>query len=63
MNTREAEIKIAKILKDLETETDCIVNSVSLMDIEVTNIGDDRKKMVRSVMIGLERLPGTLWQV
>lgn len=61
MNLEDAESAIAQILRDLERDTDCIVDSLQFEDIEVTRLDDDRRQFRRRVRIQLTRLPGHGW--
>lgn len=61
MDIEDAEREIANILKRLEQETDCIVDSVSLDDIDVTNMDSERPTIERTVTIETHRLPGNSW--
>ena len=53
--------EINSILARLECETGSVVESVSLMDVDVTTIEDTGQRISRSVEIVLRRLPGTCW--
>ncbi len=57
----DAEREIEAILKRLELATGSVVRDVTLDDLEITQISDDRKKILRHVVIKMERLPGTEW--
>lgn len=57
----EAQKAIARILAKLEADTGSVVREIKLQDIDVTAIGDDRKKLQRCVLLDMERLPGTRW--
>lgn len=61
MNLREAESAIAEILKQLETDTGCVVDSVQIHSVEITGLMDDRPKHQQSVCIETHRLPGHQW--
>jgi hypothetical protein len=61
VNINEAESAIADILRQLETDTDCVIDTVSLVDVEVTKLNDDRRQFLRRVLIETHRLPGSLW--
>ena len=57
----QAEKEIAKILQQLEIDTDCIVDQISIGDMDVTNIDSDRPVLLRCVRIETRRLPGSDW--
>ena len=59
----EAEKSIAKILRDIELETGCLVKSIELDKIDITQIQDERPQHMMHVHIELERLPGHKWGV
>lgn len=61
MNKRKAELQIGAILSELEKETGDIVRRISLSEVEATSIHDTNRKMLMSVEIELERLPGHQW--
>lgn len=61
MRRDDAEREIAAILKALEVETDCVVETVTLHDFEVTQMEDTRQMFSRRVVIELKRLPGHHW--
>jgi hypothetical protein len=61
MNIRDAEAAIAAILQRLESDTDAVVDSVKLVDVENTTMNDDRRRFFRRVLINLHRLPGHDW--
>jgi hypothetical protein len=56
-----AEKEIAKILAKLETETDRVVGSIGVKDIEVTTYSDSRPQWHRRVFVEMKRRPGTRW--
>lgn len=58
-----AERQIAKILAQLETDTDAIVKGLGVEDQEITSFGDSRRQMQRRVVIELEKTPGSNWDV
>lgn len=57
----QAERDIAKILQQLELDIDCVVDTVTLKDIDITNIDSDRTVLSRRVLIETHRLPGANW--
>ena len=61
MGLQEAEQAIKAILKQLEIDTDSLVEGVSINDIEITTFGDDRKQLKRELIIELHRTPGNNW--
>jgi hypothetical protein len=61
MGIKEAEKAIELILSGLEYETGSIVRSISVDDIDITKMNDDRRQIFRTVRIEMERLPGTNW--
>ena len=56
-----AERSISDILKQLEIDTDSIVDKIMLDDIEITKMGDVRPQLLRSIQIVMMRLPGSHW--
>jgi len=61
MDVNEAEQKIAAILRQLEVDTDCIVESIGCSMIDVTTFKDDRTQLKMKVDIELQRQPGRSW--
>ena len=61
MNIKEAEKAIAETLKQLEIDTESLVESVGVNDTEVTTFSDDRQQIQRRVVIELRRSPGSNW--
>ena len=61
MDVNEAEQKIAAILKQLEVDTDSIVESIGCSMIDVTTFKDDRPQLKMKVDIELQRQPGRSW--
>lgn len=61
MLVQQAVKKINQILKDLEAATGCVVESISLQSIDVTNIYSTRQELETTVAIELKRLPGRQW--
>lgn len=57
----EATREITRILADLERKTGMVVDSLSLYDLDITSIEDDRPQLSRSVLLEMKRLPGTRW--
>ena len=57
-----AEEEIGWLLKELEQETGAVVESIELVDLDVTTIEMDRPKVRRSVSISMKRIPGTEWR-
>ena len=57
-----AEKDIAKRLKQLEIETNMIVDSLALQNAEITKMDDDRRQLLRRVIIEMHRLPGSNWE-
>lgn len=58
---RDAQNKINQILKDLEYATDCVVDSISLDQLDVTSVNSDRQELIVGVVIELKRNPGHKW--
>lgn len=58
MDVTQAEREIASILQRLEKENDCLVRSMTLETMEITQYRDDRRRFGRNVTITLERVPG-----
>ena len=56
-----AEHKIAAILEKLEAETNMVLDTIKVKDIEVTTLTDDRPQWIRHMRIEMYRLPGTRW--
>jgi len=61
MNKREAELKIAAILAELEETTGAVVKGISLNAIDITANTDVGRQLLMSVDIELERMPGHQW--
>lgn len=61
MTLDEAESAIAEILRKLEIDTQSLVDSISINDIEITQLDSDRKQFQRRVEIELRRNPGSNW--
>lgn len=56
-----AEKEIAKILAQLEADTDMVLDMINVKDIEVTTFGDARPQWLRRVVVEMKRRPGTRW--
>lgn len=63
MNVYEAQKAINKILSELEKDTGCIVIEVTLQEIEVTSSSDQRRLMNKTVIVDIERTPGSDWSI
>lgn len=61
MDINEAEAKISEILRQLEIDSDCVVESIGCSAIDVTVLGDDRPRFKMKVEIELQRKPGRNW--
>ena len=61
MTPKDAERAVARILRQLEADTDLVIDRVELVDIEVTAMQDSRPMMWREVSIKTHRLPGHQW--
>ena len=61
MTLHEAEQAIAAVLRQLEVDCDCLVDSIVISDIDVTQMEDDRTKLLRTVAVVTHRLPGRRW--
>lgn len=61
MKTTEASAKIAAILRDLEIDSGCVVESLRIDRVEVTTYEDSGQRFLCSVVISLHRLPGQDW--
>ena len=57
----KAEIAIAAILRQLEKETDMVIDAVGINDIDVTNMDSRHTEWVRHFYIEMKRLPATHW--
>lgn len=57
-----AELAIAAILRDLEVETQCVVERICIEQIDITSLRDDRQQLQRRVDITLRPQPGTRWR-
>lgn len=58
-----AEMEIARILKQLEIDTESVVERVDLIDVEITRVSEDRSSFIRHVELTLKRMPGMNWGV
>jgi len=61
MDLKEATERITSILQQLEVDTDSLIESISVKDIDATKYDDDRKQLQRRVLIELRRNPGSNW--
>jgi len=61
MTVDEAVVAINRILAQLERETDSLVRSIDVRNIETTKLGDSRPVWLRSVELRIERKPGSEW--
>lgn len=61
MRIDEAEVAIGQILKQLEVQTGTLVRSVSIEDLDVTSLGDERREVVARVKIEMVSIPGRRW--
>lgn len=57
-----AEKEITKILEKLEIDTGMVIDRLTIDDITGSQIGDERPRLYRRLMIGMMRLPGTKWK-
>lgn len=57
-----AELAIAAILRDLEVETNTLVERISIQSLEITSLRDDREQWLRRVDIDLRPQLGTRWR-
>lgn len=57
---RNAENEIASILKNLESRTGMLVESICIMNLDMSDFVS-APKMQRQVKIDLQRIPGTQW--
>lgn len=57
-----AEQKIAEILAQLERDTGTIIEEISIVDVDATQIQDTRTQLLRRVVIELRPMPGTRWE-
>lgn len=62
MNIATATVRINSILAELETATGEIVSRLELRDIDISRMGDVRPEISRSIVIEMQRLPGTHWE-
>jgi len=58
---KNAEKQISDILQKLELDTDMVLDSISVNDIDVTQMNDDRPQLLRLLRIDMKRLPNTKW--
>lgn len=58
---RFTEALIASKLKALELSTNMLVDSIKIVDIDITNAEDTRQELARQVEIHLRRMPGSKW--
>ncbi len=58
---QRAEKDITKILATLEADTNMVLETITVNDTDVTQMGDDRQQLMRRVMIEMKRLPGSRW--
>ena len=63
MNLDQASIAIAKILAELEQTTQCNVEAIRLVEIDVTSFQDINRMHKMRVAIELVRQPGHDWGV
>lgn len=57
----DAERAIARILQQLEVDTQSVVEEVTLKDVEITGLESERQTFARRVRLELKRLPGACW--
>lgn len=57
----QATREISKTLRELELRTGCVVRSISLEAIDVTEIRSSVQRVMVQPKIELERLPGREW--
>ena len=57
----ETEKAVAKLLATLEANTGMVLDSIRVVDVEITNLSDTREQWARRVRIEMKRLPGTNW--
>ena len=59
---RAAERAIADVIEALENETGQLVSSVSLVEIDITAIGDTAPQKLMAVEIRMLPIPGHRWK-
>lgn len=57
----QAERAIGAILAQLERDVDMLVQSVDIVDVEITRFESTRNEFYRRVELKLQRRPGTHW--
>ena len=58
---QQAQNEIAAILKRVEEETGQVVKSIELEEIEVTALGEPKRRNIAQIKIGLYRFPARDW--
>jgi hypothetical protein len=56
-----AQSAINAILADLEKRTGLLVESLSIEDIDVTEMGDSNQQVIRSAKVKMKSIPGQRW--
>jgi hypothetical protein len=56
-----AQSAINAILADLEKRTGLLVDSLSIEDIDVTEMGDSNQQVIRSTKVKMRSIPGQRW--
>ena len=57
----EAEKQVRGILSALEAETQTLIDSIEIVEMDVSKIGDDRQRIRRRVRITTKQIPGADW--
>lgn len=58
-----AQKQITEILSKLEQDTGTLLDRLDVVDIDVTNMGAERRQLMRRVVIEMKPLPGARWTV
>jgi hypothetical protein len=61
MTKGEAERQINAILEALEADSGCLVENISIAEVDINSISSRAKELTRSVQIDLHWLPGHSW--
>ena len=61
MTVEEAQKKISEILAQLERDTESIVESICVDDLDTTSLANSRRRIRRAIRIQTYPVPGMGW--
>lgn len=58
---REAQMRVAALLAELETATGQRVSGIDIRNTDITTVGEAAPRWTREVLIDLQAIPGSNW--